>query len=107
MIHLAWLSRKRGCATSPAGGANSPNEREETNIPGPVPPGWRADADFLGDVVTTAFDLGSMLSVLIGDITAMPDALAGLFRLAIDPGTDGKRTVEVMEFFDKRFRRDP
>lgn len=105
-MQLAWLSRdERVRDVARRWRALDPAERNQTDIEELCDEAGIREGDYLGVVMSTAFELKVDVSDVIGGITRMPVALMGLFGRAAYSVYEQERAVEAIEFFNRRFRK--
>ena len=85
--------------------ALSAAERDQTDIEELCEEAGMRESDYLGAVISTAFELNINVSAVIGGITRMPMALIGAFGSAGRSVAGRERAVEAIEFFNRRLRK--
>ncbi len=105
MIWLAWHSRdERVRDVAKRWRVLDTEQRERMDLEALCDEADLRDGDFLGAVLGTAFEFRIDISPVIGGITAMPQALMGLFSLSIRSEAGDDQVCQAIEFFNRRFR---
>lgn len=105
-MQLAWLSRdERVREVARRWRALGAAERDQTGFEELCDQAGIRDGDYLGAVMSTAFELNIDVSTVIDAITQMPSALLRVFGSVAYSQAGRERAVEAIEFFNRRFRK--
>jgi hypothetical protein len=105
MIRLAWLSRdERARDVARQWRAIDLARRDGTDLEDLCRAAGMRDADLLGDVMATAFDLGIDVSNVIGGIIRMPAIVEAFYQSAMRSEGGRNRAVDAAEFLDRHYR---